>query len=96
MNGLELAGGDPAPSEVENSNAPSDLSSAVTVRSDRSQGLETFKAALDVFEGIRTSVVSVEDSAMMIKRLEKKADRSFKRTYMLGRLQNLLSVENQH
>lgn len=88
MGGLELARGDPTPSEVENSNAPSDLSSAVTVRSDRSQGLETFKAALDVFEGIRTSVVSVEDSAMMIKRLEKKADRSFKRTYMLGGLQD--------
>lgn len=83
MNGIEFAGRDPAPPEIDDSTVPSDLS-AVTIRSDRSQGLETFKAALDVFEGIRTSVVSVEDSAMMIKRLEKKADRSFKRTYISG------------
>lgn len=62
----------------------SGLSSTLVSSSSSSQGLETFKAALDIFEGIKTSVVSVEDSAMMIKRLEKKTDRSFKRTYMLG------------
>ena len=82
MGGLEFVGGT-SPSEVEDSSLPSDLS-AVTVRSDRTQGLETFRAALDVFEGIKASVLSVEDSAMMIRHLEKKADRSVKRTYMMG------------
>ena len=83
MGGIEAVGGVPDSPDRAESSLPSDMS-AVSVRTDRTQGLETFRAALDVFDGIKGSILSVEDSAMMIRHLEKKADRSVKRSYMMG------------
>lgn len=83
MGGLELANNGQSPYDVDDSNDTSDLSVG-TLGSGGSRGLDTFRAALDVFDGIRTSTVSIDDSAMMIKRLEKVADHGFKRTYVLG------------
>jgi hypothetical protein len=69
--------------EAESSVSDGNMTVA-TVRSDKHTGMQTVSAAVEVFNSIRAQTIAEEDPAQMIKRMEKVADRSFRRTYVMG------------
>jgi hypothetical protein len=73
----------PPPSEI--GSTISEDQALVPLGNHAAKGKETVEAALQVYNGIRDNMMTIEDTELMIKRLEKQADKGFQRSFVDGR-----------